>query len=366
MTEVLQVGIVGCGVGREHIRSYQRIPQLYNVVAVCDLDGDKARQVANQFNIPITYTNFNDLCSRQDLNIIDICTPPYQHYSQIMATLSSGKHAICEKPLVGSLCELDNLVEASLQHKKQVMPILQYRYGHGLQKLKLLVEKGIAGKLYLSTVEMAWNRGESYYASPWRGNWATELGGTLLNHAIHHLDMLCYIAGPVTNVFARTASLVNNIQVEDCASISLEMKNGSLAALSATVGSFKEISRHRFCFSNLTAESNSKPYNNSDDPWQFTGKSKTTNQHIESALSDYQAGYSSFEAQFTYFHKALFDGNDPPVTLMDARNLLEIMTAIYESGQTQKPVNLPISKENPRYYGWSPEKLSSISTASKA
>jgi predicted dehydrogenase len=151
--------------------------------------------------------------------------------------------------LVSSVREVDELARAEAASGRRVMPIFQYRFGHGLQKLKLLVEEGVAGKAYLATVETAWRRRPEYYAVPWRGRWATERGGTLLSHAIHTHDMLCYVLGPPRRVFAYTTTRVNAVEVEDCAAIALEMADGSMASLGVTLGSAQEISRHRFSFS---------------------------------------------------------------------------------------------------------------------
>src|SRR5690606_16491448 len=125
--------------------------------------------------------------------------------------LAAGKHAICEKPLVGSLKQVDELAIAEQQSRRRLMPIFQYRFGHGLQKLKYLIQEGLAGTSYLSTVETSWRRRSAYYDVPWRGKWATELGGAVLGHAIHTHDMLCYVLGPVKQVFARTNTRVNPI-----------------------------------------------------------------------------------------------------------------------------------------------------------
>jgi predicted dehydrogenase len=348
LADILKVGVVGCGVGRVHITGFRKLPDSFDVAAVCDLDAGKAKRAADQFDIPVWYTDVDKLYQRQDLDVLDFCTPPYQHFEQIMKALSAGKHVICEKPLVGSLYQVDQIMEASQQFDRKVMPILQYRFGHGLQKLKRLVDEGIAGEPYLSTVEIAWRRRADYYSSPWRGKWETELGGTLLNHAIHQLDMLCFIIGPVQNVFARTASLVNDVEVEDCASLSMKMANGSLASLSATLGSAREISRLRFCFQNLTAESNHMPYSNSDDPWMFNGDTETADKQIQHTLTKIQIARSDFEEQFAGFYAAVCHNEKLPVDLSDARNLIEIITAVYESAQTNRPVDLPIEKDSPR------------------
>ncbi len=289
-----------------------------------------------------------------DLDVISICTPPHLHFEQIQQVLAAGKHAICEKPLVGSLKEVDELMRIEATSGKRVMPIFQYRFGHGLQKLKFLVDEGLAGRAYVATVETAWRRRAGYYDTPWRGKWKTELGGTLLSHASHAHDMLYYILGPVKSVFARTATRVNPIEVEDCASVSLEMADGSLASLSATLGSSPEISRHRFCFSGFTAESNTQPYNNSKDPWTFTADSPELSEQIEEALARFVPLPERFTGQFYRFHQALLRRTELPVTLQDARTSLELITAMYHSSFKRQVVDLPIGPDHPRYTGWLP------------
>ncbi len=290
--------------------------------------------------------------------MIDICTPPYLHGTQTKQVLAAGKHVICEKPLVGSLKEVDELIAAEAKSGKRVMPIFQYRFGHGLQKLKYFVDTGLAGRAYLTTVETAWRRRDDYYAVSWRGKWTTELGGALLTHAIHAHDMLCYILGPIKNVFARTATRVNPIEVEDCAMISLEMADGSLAALSVTLGSPKEITRHRFCFTNFTAESNTAPYSNSSDPWIFDADSPELAQKIAEALIHFSPQPEGYAGQFFRFHRAVERSTELPVTLADARASLELITAMYYSAEIGKPVDLPISTAHPRFASWVPESLS--------
>jgi predicted dehydrogenase len=294
--------------------------------------------------------------------VIDICTPSFLHFEQTCEVLAAGKHVICEKPLAGSLKQVDELTHAEAQSGRRIMPIFQYRFGHGLQKLKFLADEGLTGRAYVTTVETAWRRREDYYRVPpapdasggWRGKWKTELGGTLVTHAIHAHDMLTYILGPVRNVFARTATRVHPIETEDCASVSLEMADGSLASLSVTVGSCEQISRHRFCFSNLTAESNTRPYSNSSDPWTFIGDTPQLTVQIEAALAHFVPQPEGFEGQFSQFYRALQSGTELPVTLSDARASVELLTAIYASARTAQAVNLPIGSEHPLYAGWVP------------
>jgi predicted dehydrogenase len=355
MTEKIRVGVVGSGIGRSHIRAYQTIPEKFDVVAICDIDQTRATEIAETHAIPRIVADMADLCQMDDVDVIDVCTPPFLHFSQTMQGLAAGKHVICEKPLTGSLKEIDELITAEAESGRRMMPIFQYRFGHGLQKLKKLVEAGLTGPAYLTTVETAWRRRLDYYtAVPWRGKWQTELGGVLVSHAIHAHDMMTYVLGPVKSVFARMTTAVNPIEVEDCVSASLEMADGSLASLSVTIGSAAEVSRHRFCFQNLSAESNVAAYRSSADPWVFTGDSPEINEQIEATLAQFESSPEGFVGQFSRFHQALHEDGELPVTLADARMAAELITAVYHSAATGQVVNLPIGKDHPKYTGWRP------------
>jgi predicted dehydrogenase len=234
------------------------------------------------------------------------------------------------------------------------MPIFQYRFGHGVQKLRRLVDQGVAGRAFLTTVETAWRRRPAYYAVPWRSRWATELGGPVVNLAIHAHDLVCYVLGPVRSVSSRLTTLVNPIETEDCAAVSLEMADGSLCTLAVTTGSAHEISRHRFCFANLSAESNTAPYRSTHDPWTFTGDSPEIEERIGKTLARFEPELEGFAGQFSRFHQALESGSEIPVTLADARASLELITAIYHSARTGSPVGLPLDAAHPLYGGWQP------------
>jgi predicted dehydrogenase len=354
MSDKLNVGVVGSGIGSHHIRAFQNLSDHFEVVAICDVDEARASEVADIYKIPRVMTGFAELCVMDDVDVISICTPSYLHVAQIKQVLAAGKHAICEKPVAGSLKDVDELIQAEARADKRVMPIFQYRFGHGLQKLKFLVEEGIAGRAYLTTVETAWRRRANYYAAPWRGKWETELGGALVTLAVHAHDVLYYVLGPAKRVLARTATMVNPIETEDCASVSLEMAGGSLASLSVTTGSAVEITRHRFCFSSLTAESNTAPYANTTDPWTFTGDSPELTGQIEEALARFKPLPEHFEGQFYRFHRALKFNTELPVTLADARASLELITAIYHSAETGQAVELPLGSDHPKYADWRP------------
>ena len=351
-TPVRGAAVVGLGIGTMHVRALRRLPDRFRVVAVCDPDPARCDPVVER--IGADACAFQDLLERDDVDVIHVCTPPALHLEQCLAALAAGKHVVCEKPLVASLHDVDQLVAAEAAAAGRLMPVFQYRFGNGLQQVKALVDAGIAGRASTSSVEVAWRRRADYYAAPWRGRWATELGGVLLSQAVHALDMLTYVAGPVAKVFCRTTTRVNDIEVEDCAAASLELADGSLATVTATLGSPEEVSRHRFHFEGFSAESGTAPYTSSSAPWRITPDTEAAAAAIDDALAGWVDGPEEWQGQLLRFADALDAGVDPPVTLADARASLELLTALYWSARTGEDVALPIDRDHPCYGGWLP------------
>jgi predicted dehydrogenase len=349
MSLPLRIAVVGSGIGASHIEGFQQFPNLFDVKIICDLNLQRATQVAAKYRIQDVTERFDELCRRPDIDVLDICTPPNLHLDQIQSALKAGKHVICEKPLVASLAAVDSLSRLAKESGCCLMPIFQYRFGHGLQKLKYLVDQKLTGEAFVFNVDVAWWRSREYYNNPWRGKLATELGGALLSHAIHAVDTVLYILGPVKSVFGRTSTRVNPIEVEDCVAMSIEMADGSLGTISVTLGSAAEISRHRFTFRNVTAESNTEPYGNSREPWIFSFQMEEQQKKITEALNQFKPLPEGYAGQFYRFYRALLDGIELPVTLADARATLEVVAGTYYSSQAGVPVSFPIGPGHPKY-----------------
>ena len=350
----LKVAVIGCGVGRAHAFAYKALPDHFQIISICDLDTQKAEKLAFEVGADGFCSDYTALLEQADLDVVDICTPPHLHVPMIIQAIKAGKHAICEKPIAASLADVDKLIEFEQASPKRIMPIFQYRFGNGLQKLEYLKKLGLLGQAYVATVETHWRRGTWYYEPEWRGKWATELGGGLLGHAIHAHDMLTKILGKIKTVYAKVATRVNAIEVEDCAAVTLQMHDGSLASLSMTLGSSAEISRHRFTFSDLTAESNTRPYTSSGDPWVFTGDTPEIQSAVMAALEQFIEHPEGYTGQFLRFHHALENNSELPVTLQDARDSLELVTAMYRSARTGLEVQLPILETDADYNSWLP------------
>jgi predicted dehydrogenase len=304
----LPVAIVGFGIGRMHLEAFRALPDLFDVRAVVDLDPERRAKAESEFAVPETHADAAAVIGRADIRVVDICTPPSTHVTLAEAALAAGHHVILEKPLVGSLADCDRLARAADSASGVLMPVFQYRWGNGLRRLQHLIGLGITGPLYAATIETHWSRGAVYYSVPWRGKFATELGGCLTTHAIHAHDMLRWIAGDVAEVFARTATRVNEIEVEDCAALVLRMASGALVTSSVTLGAVKDMSRLRFCFQNVTVESGLEPYAPGNDPWTFSPRDDSAAARIEAAMVSFRPEPERFAGQFAAFHAALTAG----------------------------------------------------------
>ena len=360
-----RVALIGLGIGRQHAAAYRALSNRFEIAAVCARSEESARKAADDFGAQYALTRFEDVLQLPDIDIVDLCTPPSLHVEQALAALRSGRHVVCEKPVAADVADIDRLAAAEAASGRRLMPIFQYRFGAGLGTLLGLQARGVTGDPLLATVEVHWRRRADYYRVPWRGRYETELGGALTSQAVHAIDALTCVLGDVRRVAAFATTAVNPIEVEDTAVVSLQMRNGALVTISVTLGSGAEITRHRFVFRNLVAESNTRPYSNCEGPWTFVADSADKAPTLQRALEEIEAARSAssvqvapskddgaeslkgytppvgFEPQMRAFADALDAGTELPVTLADARRSVELLSAIYHSVRSGEIVELP-------------------------
>ncbi len=355
-----QVAIIGTNIGAKHFENFQKLSERFNIHTLCGLTKDSIDKILHSKTETKISLNFDEVLKVKEIDIIDICLPPNLHFHACKKAMEAGKHVICEKPLVSSLAEVDELEKISKVTGKIVFPVFQYRYGLGFSKLKALINSGLTGKPLIASLETHWNRGKDYYSKQWRGTWEGEQGGAILSHSIHIHDLVSMILGPVSNIFAKLTTRVNDIEVEDCASLSIEMENGSLVTSSITLGAANDTTRLKFCFEGLTAESGAspdKPYNPADDKWSFLPRAPVKQSQIEDVLNRVKLPKSWYAGMFEEIANKLDGLPSDEVTLLDARRSLEFVTAVYNSSRLNKNIKIPIDKDNKLYNSWLPRKV---------
>lgn len=199
-----------------------------NLYAVCDINPAKIQLCQKQYKNIIGYDDFYEMLKDTNIDCVHICTPHYLHYEMINAALNAGKEVICEKPVTMNKADFDTLfTHPSLD---RLALVFQNRLNPCVETLKSLIEKNELGKILCARAFLAWQRTPEYYqADEWRGKWATEGGGVLINQAVHTLDLMSYLVGNIHSVKANMATyaLADTIEVEDTFSAYFKYHNGA-------------------------------------------------------------------------------------------------------------------------------------------
>src|SRR5437870_2412611 len=229
--------IVGCGlIARFHARALADIPRA-KVVALVSRKPANAQAVADAAGIqPQIYTELGPALARRDVDAIIVTTPSGAHLEPALAAAAAGKHVVVEKPLEVTLERCDRIIETCARNRVQLCTIFPSRFGDANRTLKAAVDAGRFGRLTLGETTCKWWRPQSYYdEGGWKGTKALDGGGALMNQAIHNVDLLLWMMGPVTHVSGFTATLAHErIEVEDTAVACLRFASGALGVIQAT------------------------------------------------------------------------------------------------------------------------------------
>ncbi len=272
----------------------------------------------------------------------------YRHYRYLHAAgiafradpagACAGKHVVCEKPLVGSLADIDAPSSpAEKTARGQLMPIFQIplwrRHPEGQAASSTPASPASLYRRHLRNP--LGPSAQNTMRVPWRGKWATELGGVLMTHSIHLHDMLTYLMGPIAGTASAAsppASTILRSRIAPAPSL-LEPRPARLPPISATLGSQEQISRLRLCFENVLIESNHEPYSPGQDPWKIVPANDEVGGEDRRTACRLDPVPIRFNTQMKLFHEALVSGGPLPVTTVDARQALELVTAFYESSK---------------------------------
>lgn len=236
MRDQIGAAIVGAGaISTVHAESIARLngAQLKLVV---DNDPAKAAQAAEKYHCEAG-SGFQTLLQREDIQVVHLCTPHHLHAGMAIDLLRSGKHVLTEKPMAHHLQAAEALLQETGQSSAQLGIAFQNRYNASSREIRNIIDNGTLGRLLGLKGIVTWQREPAYYtSSPWRGRWATEGGGVLINQAIHTLDLLQWFGGEVISIegSASTDALGAVIEVEDTAHAHIRFANGARALFYAT------------------------------------------------------------------------------------------------------------------------------------
>jgi predicted dehydrogenase len=344
-----QTAIIGTGgIAQQHLEAIRQFPNQLALAAVVDSDPERLATFAQTHNIAHTYTRTEDLFNAHQLDLVQICTPPRSHLDLIQQSLQAGAWVLCEKPLVASLAEFDALSHAENETDKYVSTVFQWRFGSGAQHLKRLVEAGELGKPLVGLCYTLWYRGLAYYAGTWHGKWSSEVGGTVMMHGIHLMDLLLWLMGDEwETVHAMMGTLDRPIEVEDAAMALVRFQNGALATLMSSAVSPRQDTYLRLDFQKATAEVRSLYYAHPHE-WQFSIPEGSPPEHWSTFPDQYIGDHA---AQLRHLLGSMERGQCPLVSGAEARRPLEFVASLYKSALTGQTVKRgSITPDDPFYH----------------
>lgn len=237
MQSAHKAALVGCGdVSVVHFEALENVDGV-ELVAVCDTDPGTASRSSQQQGVP-GYTNLAEMLEKERPDVVHVATPHDQHVPVILEALDAGVHVLTEKPLANTLAEADRVIDAASKTDLKVGVCFQNRYNLSSQRAHELLASGELGNVQGGAGTVIWTRTADYYhAKPWRGVWDSSGGGLLINQAIHTLDLLQWLVGPVTDVDGTAYSRIfrDIIEVEDTAEMVLHHTGGIRSVFYATL-----------------------------------------------------------------------------------------------------------------------------------
>ncbi len=350
---MIQVAIVGCGrVSKRHceLLAGGKIEGA-SLACVCDINAERAKQTGEQWNIPY-FTDMHDMMRSMGdkVQAISILTESGKHAEQTVALAPYGKHIIVEKPMALTLADADAMIQACDAAGVRLFVIKQNRFNVPVQKVREALEAGRFGKLVMGTVRVRWCRRQAYYdQDPWRGTWAMD-GGVLTNQASHHVDLLEWMLGDVESVFAKSATMLVDIEAEDTAVVVLKFKNGALGIIEATTAMRPKDTEGSL---SILGEKGSVVIGgfavNKMETWQFDDE-LPEDADIMTKFSVNPPDVYGFGHKTYYDHvvSCIEKGTHQLVDGLVGRRSLELILAIYESIETGKEVKLHFTPEKCR------------------
>lgn len=227
----VRIAIIGCGgIADMHAKAIGDIPEA-QLVACYSRSPASAQRFAERYGIQ-AFDSYEGLLASSEVDAVALCTPSGLHTPQALQAIEAGKHVLIEKPMSLTLEEADRLIAAADQGDVVVGVISQYRTSAAVEEVKRAIDQGALGRVTSGSLQMKYWRTQAYYASAdWRGTWALDGGGALMNQGIHGVDIFRYLMGKPISLTAYARTLTHDIQVEDMAVAILEFEGGALGTI---------------------------------------------------------------------------------------------------------------------------------------
>jgi UDP-N-acetyl-2-amino-2-deoxyglucuronate dehydrogenase len=345
MPDKVKFAIIGTGMIAERHAKALEASEHAELAGVFDLNHERAKEFSKTNMGVKTYSSFEELLADKNIDAVTIATPTGAHMQTAVPAACAGKHILCEKPLDINLEKADRIIKACKENDVILSAVFQARFSKNVQLIKKALDSGRFGRLLLASAQVKWFRSQEYYDSAsWRGTWAVDGGGALMNQSIHLIDLLLYFAGNPSEVSAYTATLTHNIEVEDTVCASVRFKNGAMGVIEASTSCAPGFPRKlelsgekgsvilegdaitRWCFSE-------------ELPEDAAIRKATDSSNLVSGASDPRAAdFEGHRRQIEDLSLAILQNRKPVIPGSEGRRAIELICGIYRSAETKQPV----------------------------
>ena len=339
--------VLGLGIGMAHADAAYHSENA-DLVAVCDIDHDRLRRAVRKYGGITAYESFKDLLRDDRVDVISICLPSAMHADFAVAAMEAGKHVLVEKPLDITPDRARLIEEARIRTGMTCGVVHQNRFNVVMYPIREAVDSGRLGKLILGTFAVKWYRDQAYYDNGgWRGTWEMDGGGSLMNQAVHTVDLMQWLMGDVESVTSHAGIYNHDIQTEDTTASLIKFKSGAVATFVSTTCAYPGISTEIMLYGtggSVEADADCLK------TWKMMD-AEDEDAEEEAMLARYGGGNLAAcpeDAAKLFGHDhvvedmilAVRDGRAPEITPADALRAVEIVSAVYESARTGKTVYL--------------------------
>jgi predicted dehydrogenase len=326
------------GIGDAHARAVEATGGRVVLAGAVDIDAARVKEFCQRHRVPFAGTDYTVALAEVKPDIVLIAAPPALHGPMSIAATEAGAWVLCEKPLCASLAEFDAIAAAEERTGCHVACVFQMRFASSTAHLRRLADAGQLGRPLVAVCHTLWFRDAAYYAVPWRGTWASELGGPTMGLGIHAMDHLLHFLGVWTEVQATIATLDRAIEVEDVSLAMVRFASGAVASIVNSALSPRQETYLRFDFQKATVEL-THLYGYTRDNWRLTLAPRVEDELLQQSWQSFPPDVGSTHAAQLEAFVANMDERTRPLTSgIEARRTTELVTALYKSAFTGQVV----------------------------
>lgn len=350
MEKKVGYAVVGLGVGTRH--SDAAIKSEYaDLIAICDINEERLNEVKEEYkeSCPnlLCYTSIDEMLKNEDIDAVSIAVPSGLHAELAVKALEAGKHVLVEKPVDITVEQAKKIEEARIKSGKIAGVVHQNRNNANMKPMYEAIRAGRLGKIILGDFDVKWYRTQEYFEKNggWRGTWEMDGGGSLMNQAVHTIDLMLWLIGSEVESVTSTMGIFNHdIETEDLTTSIIRFKNGAVANFTSTTCAYPGICTGIKVYGtkgSIEADADKLTL------WKIEGADENEEKEMLEKYSGNSAA-AALDPTLCSGHfsvvedmiEAVRDSRNPQILPMEAAKSVELINAIYESARTGKTVFL--------------------------